>query len=141
MEFLQQILMAVIGFGSGVAVAGGTFALIAALGVIPRMSQRLGMSGRIYTAETMTVLGGTIGSIFTVYHLHLPVGILGLAIFGVFAGIFTGGLAMALAETLRVIPILCQRVNFKMGIAVLVLVLALGKGFGTFLQLCVWRMR
>ena len=140
MEILQQIFMALIGFGGGVAVAGGTFELISALGVIPRITQRLGMTGRIYTAETMTVLGGTIGSIFTVYHLSLPVGIPGLIIYGLFAGIFIGGLAMGLAESLRVIPILCQRINFRMGIAVLILVLAVGKGLGTFLQFCVWHM-
>lgn len=140
MEILRQIFMAIIGFGGGVAVAGGTFALISAICVIPRIAQRLGMTGRIYTAETMTVLGGAFGSLLTVYDLRLSVGIAGLIIFGIFAGIFVGGLAMALAESLRVIPILCQRINFRMGIAVLILMIALGKGFGTFMQLCIWRI-
>lgn len=141
MGILQQILMAIIGFGGGVAVAGGTFALISAIDVIPRITQRLGMTGRIYTAETMTVLGGTVGSILTVYKLKLPVGVPGLIIFGIFAGIFIGALAMALAESLKVIPILCQRIKLRMGIAVLILVMAIGKGFGSFLQLCIWRMQ
>ncbi len=131
----MNILLAIIGFSSGVAVASGVFALISILGVIPRLCDRMGYASKSYLMETLIALGGTVGGIITVFHISIPVGIWILAVFGLFAGIYIGALAMALAEEIRVIPIVCQRTRLKIGIAILITAVALGKGFGTFYQL------
>lgn len=131
----MNILLAFIGFSSGFAVASGVFALITILGVIPRLCERMGHAGDTYLMETLIALGGTTGSIITVFQLSLPSGSWFLALFGLFAGIYIGSLSMALAEILRVIPILCQRTKLKLGIAIIISAVALGKGFGTFYQL------
>lgn len=52
-----------------------------------------------------------------------------------FAGIFVGSLAMSLAESLKVIPIMFKRTKLATGIPVIVVMIALGKGLGTFYQL------
>lgn len=135
MEIFQNIILAIIGFSGGIAVAGGTFALITILGIVPRLAGGLKISCDIYKMETLIALGGTVGSIITVYNLHVHIGIAGLVISGIFAGIFVGALAMSLAENLKVLPVLFKRLELKKGIPVIVVMIALGKGLGTLYQL------
>lgn len=129
------VLLAFIGLAAGFAVSSGVFALISTLGVIPRMAERFGLANRTYLTETVVVLGGTAGAVFTVYKPEFLLGPVFLMIFGVFAGIYIGVFDMALAEALKVFPILCKRTNLKHGIAVLITALALGKGLGTLYQM------
>lgn len=131
----MKILLAFIGFSSGFAVAGGVFALITILGIIPRLCDRLGLASYTYLSETLIMIGGTLGSLISVYQFSIPFGNCFLALFGIYSGIYLGSLAMALAESLKVIPILCQRTKFKLGIAVIITAIALGKGFGSLYQL------
>ena len=42
MEIIQEVALAIIGFAGGVSVAAGTFALITALGIVPRLAARMG---------------------------------------------------------------------------------------------------
>lgn len=135
MEIIQKIILMVIGVAGGVAVAGGTFALITILGIIPRFADRFGLSKYIYKMETTIALGGTIGSLLTVFKLHIPIGNIGMGIFGIFAGIFIGSLAMSLAENLKVIPIAYDRMKLKTGLQSVVAAIALGKGLAAFYQL------
>ncbi len=135
MQIIQKILLSIIGFSGGIAVAGGVFAFISVLGIIPRLADRLGLASHIYQMETVVAIGGIAGSFMTVFQIHLGIGIIGLAIFGLFAGVFVGSLAMALAETLKVIPVLCQRTKLRMGIPVLISVLGFGKALGSLYQL------
>ena len=44
MDILQETALAIIGFAGGVSVAAGTFALITALGIIPRLASRMGVA-------------------------------------------------------------------------------------------------
>lgn len=139
-EIVQWIVLGVIGFSGGLAVAGGVFAFISMLKVIPRLADRLGQASRIYQVETLIALGGLVGAILTVYQVHIPLGWPGMIIFGLFAGVFVGCLAMALAESLKVIPILCQRASIKTGLPVIITAMALGKMVGSFVQFMFWRI-
>lgn len=132
---IKELILGFIGFSSGVAVSSGVFALISVLGIIPRMAARLGTTRYTYIMEIAVMLGGTCGSILFIYKLPLELGTWFLAFFGVFAGIFVGALSMSLAESLKVIPILCRRINFKQGISIVLAGLALGKGLGSLYQL------
>ena len=82
------------------------FAFITMLDVIPRLTQRTGTAVHLYGYENMIILGGTLGNILFLFVGNFPVSYVGLAVFGLFSGIFIGCLAMALAESLRGIPIL-----------------------------------
>lgn len=135
MDIIQESALAVIGFAGGVSVAAGTFALITALGILPRLAARMGVAEHVYKLESAIILGGTIGSLLSVYHFPMRIGDIGIVIFGIFSGIFVGCLSMALAEALRVFPILCQRINLKYGIYLLIVMLAAGKGLGTLYQM------
>ena len=54
-----------------------------------------------------------------------------LVCFGVFAGIFVGSLAMAIAEMLDSIPIFARRIGFRHGLGIAVIAMALGKMAGS----------
>lgn len=135
MDILQETALAIIGFAGGVSVAAGTFALITALGIIPRLASRMGVAEHVYKLESAIVLGGTIGSLLSVYHFPMRIGDVGIIIFGLFAGIFVGCLSMALAEAIRVFPILCQRINLNYGIYLLIFMMAAGKALGMLYQM------
>ena len=135
MDILQETALAIIGFAGGVSVAAGTFALITALGIIPRLASRMGVAEHVYKLESAIVLGGTIGSLLSVYHFPMRIGDVGIIIFGLFAGIFVGCLSMALAEAVKVFPVLCQRINLNYGIYLLIFMMAAGKALGTLYQM------
>lgn len=132
---VQKAFLAFIGLSGGVAVAGGVFAFISILGIIPRLCAEMRTASRVYNMETCIFLGGIAGCILTVYDIPLAGGEIGLGIFGIFAGIFVGCLAMALAETLKVFPILTQRTKLKYGLPWLIAAMALGKTLGALYQL------
>ena len=132
MEIIQEVALAIIGFAGGVSVAAGTFALITALGIVPRLAARMGVAGHVYKLESVIVLGGMIGSLLSVYHFPMRIGDVGLVIF---AGIFVGCLSMALAEAVKVFPVLCQRINLSYGIYLLIFMMAAGKFLGTLYQM------
>lgn len=131
----KMFVLAVIGFAGGLAVAGGVFAFISILEMIPRLADRLGLASRTYQLETVIFLGGMSGCLITVYDVPIRLGSIGLAVFGLFAGIFIGCLAMALAETLKVIPVMVQRTNLTVGLPVLITAMAMGKALGSFYQM------
>ena len=56
-----------------------------------------------------------------------------LSVYGLFAGIFVGCLALAIAEMLDAIPIFTRRLKFRHGIGVVVLCMAIGKTVGSLI--------
>ena len=52
---------------------------------------------------------------------------------GLFAGVFVGCLALAIAEMLDSIPILTRRIGYRHGLGLMVLAIALGKLAGSLL--------
>lgn len=128
-------MLGFIGFAGGIAVAGGVFAFISVLEMLPRLECCLRGGSHAYQTETCVFLGGTLGCVLTVFQLSLPLGSIGLAMFGLFAGIYIGCLSMALAETLKVFPILIKRTKLRMGLPWLVAAMALGKAAGAFYQM------
>ena len=134
---VQQILLGIIGLSSGVAVAGGLFSFIVELGVIADFADRTHTGDQIRFYEDCVALGGMLGNFFFLFRPALsalfPIQTVLLVIFGLFAGIFTGCWAMALAEILNVFPVFMRRTRIVRYITVLVVCTALGKGLGALL--------
>lgn len=59
------------------------------------------------------------------------IGTVFLLLFGIFAGIFVGCLALAIAEMLNTIPIFARRIGFRHGLGIAILAVALGKLAGS----------
>lgn len=132
--FLKGLTMCIIGLCAGGMVAAGTFAFIVMIGIFTRMADRTHTSAYISIYESAVVLGGIIGNILFIYNIRLPLYQTGLVLFGSFSGIFVGSLAIALAEVLKVFPILVSRIKLVEGLPVLVLSIAAGKAIGSLIQ-------
>ncbi len=128
-----QIFQAVIGLSAGVVAAGGLFSFIVELGVVADFADRTHTGDKILFYEDCTALGGILGNLWYVFGLRIPAGMWGLAVFGLFAGIFVGCWAMALAEILNVFPVFLRRAKIVRYLTVFIISIAAGKGIGACL--------
>lgn len=137
MMCFRYALLIFIGFSAGVAIAGGVFAFITIIGIIPRLVQKTRTRKFIWLYESTIILGGTVGTLPLAFNLSIPIGLVGEAIIGLFAGMFIGSLAVCLAETIDVLPVLQRRARLKVGIQFFVLSFALGKSVGALIYFLV----
>lgn len=131
---IKWVVLAFIGLSCGFAVAGGVFAFITMLGIVPRMAARTHTGKHVICYERMIILGGTLGNIWLLFRIPVPGTPLLMALYGLGAGIYVGCLIMALAEMLRLLPILVNRIQIKEGFPLLVTALAAGKFLGVIFQ-------
>ena len=152
--FLKQLFLALVGTSFGVFAAGGVFTVLISVGLIPRFAGKMHVSRKVFLFEEAVVLGVIAGTFFSVFDRYGRIGEfvrekqlfgtgtdmiwkgIGTAvvmIFGVFAGIFVGCLALAIAEMLNTIPIFARRIGFRHGLGIVVLAIALGKAAGSIL--------
>lgn len=128
-----QIVLAIIGLSSGILVAGGLFGFIVSLGVISDFADRTHTGSKVRLYEKALAFGGSLGNILYLYKIPVVSGSWLLGIFGIFAGVFVGGWAMALAETLNVFPIFMRRAKLVGCIPHIILSVAIGKGIGSII--------
>lgn len=127
----QQIGMAVIGFGGGMIAAGGMVALLIGLGITPRFAGITHTADRILLYEDFTMLGAVAGNIVQLYQPSLAVGKIGLAVYGLGAGMFLGAWILALAEMVDVFPIAIRRLKIKVGVPFIIMTVAAAKICGS----------
>lgn len=131
--WIRYLILAFLGIASGMITSGAVFALIIKIGVIPRLAGFTRTANKIFYFEDSILLGGILGNVLTFYPVRLPFGDIGLAVYGLFAGIFLGCLVVALAEVLDVIPIVFRRIHLKKGVGFVILSMAIGKMAGSLL--------
>ena len=140
---LSQLLLLFIGMCAGAIIAAGASAFLAIIGVFPRMIGKTGTRSHVRLFETSLVLGGVLGNALDIYEVSLFFGGNGaaaefirqalMALFGLGSGVFVGCLVMSLAETLKVIPVMNRRIRLSVGLAAIVLAVALGKMSGSLI--------
>ncbi|NLK21579.1 MAG: stage V sporulation protein AB [Epulopiscium sp.] len=131
--FFGKIVSVLIGFSGGVVIAGGIFAFIAIIGVIPRLMEKTKTEKYLILYETVIIAGGILGCLTMIWDFSAPIGKIGAAIIGFCFGIFTGCLAVSLAEILNVIPVVTRRLSLKRGIEFLIISIAIGKMVGAII--------
>lgn len=129
-----QALLAVIGLSGGFIVAGGVIALMVGLGIITRYAGITHTAKHVKIYETAILFGGIFGDLMSVYQIEIPFGAPGLAVMGIFFGIFVGGWILALAEIVNIFPIFARRAGITKGFSVIVVAIALGKAAGSLLH-------
>ena len=132
--WIRNILLAIIGLSAGGVIAGAYVAFIASLGIYTRLEAWANSGKRILTTETIILLGTTVGNVITLYNVAIPVGTIGLAVCGLFFGIFTGCLAAALSDVVKLFPILCRRIGLRRGLPYIIASVGLGKAVGIWVQ-------
>lgn len=153
--FLKQVFLGIMGISFGVFAAGGVFTVLISVGLIPRFAGKMHVSRKVFLFEEAVVCGTLFGDFFSVFDRYGHIGdfvmenqvfgigrteavwhmagMAALIIFGLFAGIFVGCLALAIAEMLNTIPIFSRRIGFRHGLGIAVLAMALGKAAGSLL--------
>ncbi len=152
--FLKQVFMAICAFSFGTISSAGVFTVLVSVGLIPRFAGRFHVAKYILYLEEMVVFGTLIGGFISVFSEYCQIGdavmenqLLGIhtgdiwnilgkifcMTFGIFAGMFVGCLALAIAEMLDSIPIFARRSGFREGIGIVILLMALGKVTGSLL--------
>ena len=134
---IKSLLLVLIGLAAGVSIAGGVFAFIVMIGVLPRLAGRTHTAWAYWQYENAAIIGGFIGNIISIFSPNIPIGNIGMGIFGLFSGMYVGCFAMALADVLNVMPIFSRRIHLKEGMPYIVVAMAIGKAVGAFYQLCV----
>lgn len=150
MDVFEKILLTVVGLAGGLGVSGGVFTTLIAVGLIPRFAGKTHTAKHIFLYEEMVVCGTILGGLISVFFPFLDiagvakklpplesiypyVGMLILVIYGLFAGIFVGCLALAIAEMLDSIPIFARRMKFRHGVGIVIFCMAVGKTVGSLI--------
>ena len=112
-----QIVLGILGLLFGIGVAAGVFALVASLGMVPRIAGKTSVAAYVPALENALIFGGIFGCILAIFpQLPFQVGLWFLVVYGLASGVFLGCLAVALAEVLNVFPVLFRRANLKNGL-------------------------
>ena len=145
---MRLVFMIAFGVSFGLLAAAGVFTVLAAVGLVPRFAGRTHTAKKVFLFENMVVGGTIFGGMVSLFpqwfqfgefwqvRFHqalLPgyfAGIFGQIVYGLFAGMFVGCLALAIAEMLDSIPIFTRRISFRHGLSLAVTGIALGKLVG-----------
>lgn len=133
---IKQILLVLIGISGGIFISAGLYAFIAMVGVLTRLAVRTKTASHINLYETIVILGATFGNVSYILNWRIPIGRIGLIVYGICSGIFIGCLAVALAEVVDVIPVFSRRVKLKRGMVVILSIMGIAKAIGTIFQFC-----
>ncbi len=145
------IFLALTGVSYGLLAAAGVFTVLVAVGLVPRFAGKTHTGDKVVLYEEMVIFGTITGCVLSIFSRYCQMGAwwqqrfpgqleiwLGAgkfvqAVFGFFAGMFIGCLALAIAEMLDSIPIFARRISFRHGIGLTILSMAAGKLLGSLL--------
>lgn len=150
MTLIKQIFLAFISGSFGLLSAAGVFTVLVAVGLVPRFVGKTHTGRKVIFYEEMVIFGTILGCFASVFENYsrlgefalergLPVttwqliGNFILLVYGIFAGMFTGCLALAIAEMLDSIPIFSRRIGFRHGMSLAIFAMAIGKICGSLI--------
>lgn len=127
----KAMFLGFVGLCFGITIASGVVAFIISLGIVPRYAGITKTADRVQLYEDSSVLGAVLGNLWYLYQGKLPFGTIGLAVYGIFSGIFLGSWIVALGEVVDIYAILVRRMGLVKGIGLVILSMALGKVIGS----------
>lgn len=146
---MRIFLLIVLGVSYGLLAAAGVFTVLVAVGLVPRFAGKTHTAKKVFLYEEMVIFGTITGTVLSVFPEYMQfaafwqdrhpewmsvwngIGIGAEAVYGLFAGMFIGCLALAIAEMLDSIPIMSRRISFRHGMGVAILCMAIGKLCGS----------
>lgn len=148
MTLIKQIFLAFISGSFGLLSAAGVFTVLVAVGLVPRFAGKTHTGRKVIFYEEMVIFGTIIGGFASIFEGYSRIGDFALGhgvtagtwqaignliliTYGVFAGMFTGCLALAIAEMLDSIPIFSRRIGFRHGMSLAIGAMAVGKVCGS----------
>lgn len=146
--WIKYVFLALISGSFGLLAAAGVFTVLVAVGLVPRFAGKTHTGRKIILYEEMVIFGTILGGLASVFvndnrvgdffmsrgvpvEVWQGIGNVFLAVFGIFAGMFIGCLALAIAEMLDSIPIFARRIGFRHGMSLAIFAMAVGKVCGS----------
>lgn len=139
----KMILICIMGFSAGLLVSAGVFTVLFVVGLVPRFAGKTNTARYELFYEECIIFGSLIACVFSVFPIEGSLGAMMthgsflcqvlLVLIGIFAGIFVGCLAIALAEVLDGIPIFARRIKLKKGLDIAIFSVAIGKVTGSLI--------
>lgn len=148
---MGTFFLSILGASYGLLSAAGVFTVLVAVGLVPRFAGKTHTAGYAVLYEEMVIFGTLTGSLLSIFARYCQfgawwqerfphymglwqgIGIFSQLVYGLFAGMFVGCLALAIAEMLDSIPIFTRRISFRHGIGLAILSMAAGKLCGSIL--------
>jgi len=151
-DFFKQIFLGICGLSFGILSSAGVFTVLVSVGLIPRFAGKMHVAKKVFVLEEAVVLGTIFGGFLSIFSEYGQLGSfilsrqpLGentvlvwkwigsglLILWGFFAGMFVGCLALAIAEMLNSIPIFARRIGFRHGLGIAITAAAFGKLLGS----------
>ena len=130
----KTVILIGLGIIFGIVISAGLFAFITLVGVVTRLAIRTSTANRILLYEDIIVVGAAIGNYITIFRPELPIGPWFSLVTGFFFGMHVGCLAMAIEECVQVFPIIIHRMRIVIGVPALILVFAISKAVGVYIQ-------
>ncbi len=131
--WIRELFAGLLGFASGLAVAGGMFALLIALGVISRFAGKTHTAAYVIHYESAAALGGSSEICSSVYQFRLPIGLPVVIAFGLFSGVVQD-LGHGTDGDRGCSAGVQQKVRLKTGMPWLILSMALGRAAGAWMH-------
>ena len=128
---MREALLGAVGLCMGMTIASGVVAFIISLGIVPRFAGITRSATRVRLYEDCSMVGAVLGNLLFLYQEALPLGYVGLGVYGSFSGIFLGSWVVALGEVVNIYAILVRRIGLVKGIGLVILSMALGKVAGS----------
>lgn len=130
---LINIWLGFLGICMGMIIASGVVAFIISLGIVPRYAGITRTAQRVRLYEDFSMLGAFLGNLLFLYSGRIPLGTVGLAVWGIFSGIFLGSWIIALGEVVNIFSIMARRIGLTRGIGLIIIAMAVGKALGSLL--------
>ena len=127
----MYVVLRMFGLCFGVVIASGVVAFIISLGIVPRYAGITRTAEHIMLYENMAILGAVTGNILCLLPYEIPIGWIGLLLFGTFSGIFLGSWIIALGEVVDIYAIMFRRTGIVKGVALVIISMAVGKVLGS----------
>ena len=132
---IRYICLGIAATAGGAAIASGFFAFISLIGVFPKLAEKIKADNHYMLIENLLAFGAAIFNAVYVFNIRIPLTLIGLSVFTLFGGIFTGCLAGALAEVLNVFPVISRRFSVRRYIPYVIYAVAAGKLIGSIIGL------
>lgn len=134
MMIAVRILLLLIGGAcAGALTSAGYFAVVSSLGMINRTAVVTKTTRWLVCYEEIMAAGAILGNLWIVFGWRIPLGCVGIVLYGTFAGMFTGLFVVSLAETAKALPIFMRRSRIKIGLGWIILMIGVGKAVGHLL--------
>ncbi len=133
MREISSFLYLFMSFSTGAIISSAIYAFLTVIGLIPRLILKTKTDKYIVFYENVIILSGVLSALTYTLHLQFSIPIIFVWYILFCLGIFTGSLAVCLAEVMDILPIIVRKFGMANDTKLLMVLIGVGKGLGAFI--------